>query len=183
MHRCIGVIAPVAPPPGHQDWQTLAATAARLLADREAGDPKLVESHKLTASQAAHRLATARALALQWQAVMAHAEAPADELAFFETFGAWPMLVRIAIADIARAAADRARADPRSDDKAMLAGACAALAWYQQRSCPLGDMPLILQVHAANQQARANRAARPAPTPAPLPARPPRREAEQRAMI
>lgn len=177
------MILPATPPPGHQDWQSLADAARRLFADREAGDPKQVEAKKLTLSQAQHRLMTARALALQWQTVIAREDAPADELAYFEAFGTWPILVRLEITEIARAAADRSRADPTDDAKALLAGACAALAWYQQRSSAIGDMPFILQVHAANQQHRATRAKRPAVTSAPLPPRPPRREADQRAMI
>jgi hypothetical protein len=163
------------PPPGHTDWPTLAATAARIFKDRDAGDPKLVENHKLTTSQAEYRLATARALALQWQAVMAHEDVPLDDFAYFEAFGAWPFTVRLEIADIARLAADRARADAADEAKALLAGACAALAWYQQPHGFVGDTPLILRVHAANQQARADRAARPVQAPARTSAPAPRR--------
>lgn len=173
---------PAAPPPGYRDWPCLAATAAQLLADREAGDPRLVASHKLTASQAEYRLTTARALALQWRAVIEHRDATVER--YFDDFGAYPAAVRIEIADIARAAAERARAAPGDEARALLAGACAALAWWQQRDRDGDDTPRILRVHAANQHARATRAPRPVPAPAPLPVRPPMRAAQpQRAML
>lgn len=168
-----GCSALAAPPPGHADWPMLAATATRIHRDRETGDARLIAANRLTADQAAHRLATARALDMQWQAVLAHDALPLDGLAYFEALGAWPMAVQIEIAEIARAGADRARADP-TDANLQLAGACAALAWYQQSHGAAGQAALILRVHAANQQARAERAARPAPQPIPLPVRTPR---------
>lgn len=176
------------PPPGRADWPALAAAAAQILAKRERDYPEGVRLKKITASEAEHGIKAARALALQWQAIMAHEDAPLDGLAYFEAFGCYPIVVRLEIADIAAAAARRAQADPTNEAKLLLAGACAALAWYQGTHGEPGDAPFILRIHAANQQARADRAARPAPAPTPLPIRQPRREPErqpqqQRAML
>lgn len=178
------VTATTPPPPGHRDWPALAAAAQRLLADRQTRDPAAVERKRMTADHAASRLATARALALQWQCVADRRDAPDNGWDYFQTFGAYPITVRLDLADVARTAADRARANPDNLAMAMLAGTCAALRWWQTPHVEGDDMPSILRVHAANQQARREHAARPAPTPPPLPARPPlRAPAPQRALI
>lgn len=164
----------MAPPPGYRDWETLAATAARLLAKRERGDAESVAAGTMSAEHAMKRRNVVKALAEQWRYVVERIDAPEDGWAFFQTFGAYPITVRLELADIARNAAELLRAAPGHEGKAHLAGACAALYWWQ---LPMhgdrgDDIPQILRVHAANQQARAQRAARLPKQPVPLPPRP-----------
>lgn len=172
------------PPPGYRDWPALAAAAAHILAQRTAGDPAQVAAGKMTADQAAHRMKNATALARQWACVIDRTDAPADGWAWFESFGAHPLPVRLDLANVARNAAARAKADPANASAAELAAACAALAWWQRPQIAGDDMPHILHVHAANQFLRAVNAARPAPAPRPLPPRAvPRATAPQRALL
>lgn len=141
-------------PPFH-DWPDLAEAAARLHADRRAGDPQAVEAARITPAQADNRDRVARALVAILRFIIAREDVP-HEL---------PATIAEIRADLALAPVSAARlAAARPSDRA-LAQHAARLATLARHFAPIpiGDTPSILFCHAVNQQARAERAARSSP--------------------
>ena len=121
--------------------------AEHILAEREAGDPTLVASGRLTADAAAERLAVARALVAQWQWI-AHPAAPPCP-AFDPATGEFGVLNHVLVDATAQIAAGaRARA-ARFADRAELeqfAQVCEAIAWLQQDRSGSGSAAIVLRV-------------------------------------
>lgn len=121
-------------PPLADQHQLLAATAKRLLADRQRTDPALVEKGKMTADAASARARIMSAIADQWTNFLARAQFTSQHERWLNSNGregASLDEMRETLEAAAKGAADRWRKEEADEAKLELACAIEALLWWQ----------------------------------------------------